>query len=206
MFVLTEKAAAQQMRINNGCPSLGTSNVGQYTIEQLNKLCHDEAQSGGQVKPAENGAALTCGQHRFMAMKARIDVSYSEGVASQQVVDKYCTNKPDSALPDQSYEGGDKITGTVRFERGYDTRWSGRKASICQRYYSGRAYIENGRIEFNSGGHTWRGTISQSSYISITRNGVTPRPKNHTVISGPMFDAELYNGYCGAGFFRLVAD
>lgn len=203
---------AQQLKMNVGCPTLGSSDIGKYTIEELNKLCHNNTGSasgsnsaGEQVASAEGGAALSCGQHKALAFKARLNPGFVEGQTSQTVVDKYCQGKPDDALPDESYAGGDQATGVFRFERGYNTSYSGAKGRICKGYYSGQAYLDNGRIEFTSGGHTWRGTISQNSYISITRDGVTPRPKNHTVISGPMFNAELYNGYCGHGFFRLSA-
>lgn len=209
--------AAQQLKMNVGCPTLGSADIGKYTIDELNTLCHNNtgqataSSSGGgtnqvqAVQSAENGAALSCGQHRALAAFARMNPGFVEGETSQAVVDKYCQNKPDEALPDGSQVGGDLLTGVFRFERGYHTQYSGRKAQICQPYYSGDAYLEQGRIEFTSGGHTWRGTISQNSYVSITRDGVTPRPKNHTVISGPMLNAELYNGYCGNGFFRLSA-
>ena len=41
--------------------------------------------------------------------------------------------------------------------------------------------------------------------ISITREGVTnPRPKNDTGIYGPIYEASLFNGYCGQGYFRLL--
>ena len=120
-------------------------------------------------------------------------------------MDKYCSGKPDDALPAESYSGGDQASGVFRFERGYYTSYSGAKANICRGYYSRDAYLNNGRIEFTSGGHTWRGTISQNSYISITRDNVSPRPKNQTSVTGPMFNAELYNGYCGKGFFRISA-
>ncbi|MEM7216205.1 MAG: hypothetical protein AAF423_11740 [Pseudomonadota bacterium] len=200
---------AQQLKINTGCPSLGSPNIGQYTIDQLNKLCHNNSGQGStssNAQAAEDGAALTCGQHRALAKFARIDANFVEGVASQSVVDKFCNGVPDNSLPSDSQTGGDLISGWVRFERGYYTSWSGAKGRICKTYYSGHAEIDRGSIRMDSGGHIWRGTISQNSYISITRDGVTPRPKNHTVISGPMFDASLYNGYCGEGFFRLIAN
>ncbi|QIE45639.1 hypothetical protein G5B38_08930 [Pseudohalocynthiibacter aestuariivivens] len=207
-------AEAQQLKMNIGCPTLGSADIGKYTIDELNKLCHNNtgaattSSSGGsssQVSSAEGGAALSCGQHKALAFKARLNPGFVEGQTSQQVVDKYCQNKPDNALPDESYAGGDQATGVFRFERGYHNSYTGAKARICKPYYSGDAHLNNGQIVFTSGGHTWRGTISQNSYISITRDGVNPRPKNHTVISGPMFNAELFNGYCGKGFFRLSA-
>ncbi len=209
-------AEAQQLRMNIGCPTLGSADIGKYTIDELNKLCHNNSgstttsSSGGsaqtsEVASAEGGAALSCGQHKALAFKARLNPGFVEGETSQMVVDKYCQGKPDDALPDESYAGGDLATGIFRFERGYHNSYTGAKARICKSYYAGDAYLDNGRVEFTSGGHTWRGTISQNSYISVTRDGVTPRPKNHTVISGPMFNAELYNGYCGKGFFRLSA-
>jgi hypothetical protein len=205
-------AQAQTYRINVGCPTLGDPNIGNYTIDQLNQLCHNTggtAQGGASTQPpaqaAESGAVLTCGQHRFLAAKARIDTSFVEGVASQAVVEAYCGgNVADDAIPGGSIEGGNTLEGYFRYERGYYTQWSGAKANICQTRYTGEAYVDNGRIMFHSGGHTWQGTISQNSYISITRDGVSPRPKNPTGISGPIYDAELFNGYCGAGYFRLI--
>lgn len=214
IFAGADLAEAQQLKMNIGCPTLGSADIGKYTIDQLNKLCHNSGggSSGGgsssssqEVASAEGGAALSCGQHKALAFKARLNPGFVEGQTSQTVVDKYCQGKPDDALPDESYTGGDQATGTFRFERGYHTQYSGRKAEICRTYYSGTAYLDNGRIVFTSGGHTWRGTISNNSYISITRENVTPRPKNPTSITGPMFNAELYNGYCGYGFFRLSA-
>ncbi len=212
-------ALAQQFKMNLGCPTLGSANIGQYTIDELNDLCHNNtgagtvsSSGGGGTQPAqqefsaaENGAALSCGQHKALAAFARMNPGFVEGTTSQAVVDKYCGGKPDNALPEGSQVGGDLLSGIFRFERGYHTQYSGAKARICQPYYSGDVFIDRGRVQFTSGGHTWKGTIANNSYISITRDGVTPRPKNHTVISGPMTDAELYNGYCGSGFFRLSA-
>lgn len=211
-------ASAQQLKMNIGCPTLGSADIGKYTIDELNKLCHNNTGSSGtattstsgsqpteQVASAENGAALSCGQHKALAAFARMNPGFVEGETSAAVVAKYCGGKPDDALPDGSQVGGDLLSGVFRFERGYYTNYSGAKGRICKTYYSGDAFLNQGRIELTSGGHTWRGTISQNSYISITRDGVTPRPKNHTVISGPMLNAELYNGYCGSGFFRITA-
>ncbi|WP_136657355.1 hypothetical protein [Nitratireductor sp. XY-223] len=195
-------ADAQKLRLNKGCPKLGSSDIGSYTIDELNELCHGGGASQGG--PAEGGASLSCGQHKALAVYSRLNSNFVEGQAAQAVVDKYCDNVSDDSLPVGSQVGGDQLSGPVRFERGYYTEYSGAKARICKTYYSGSAYLYNGTIEFVSGGHTWRGAITQNSFISITRDGVDPRPKNPTGISGPMLGAELYNGYCGRGFFRLV--
>ncbi|MCZ4351871.1 hypothetical protein O4H61_05030 [Roseovarius aestuarii] len=217
LMTLAAPVAAQQLRMNVGCPTLGSADIGKYTIDQLNKLCHNNtgtsatsiSSSGSQpteaVVSAENGAALSCGQHKALAAFARMNPGFVEGETSAAVVEKYCAGKPDDAAPGGSQVGGDLLTGVFGFERGYYNTYSGAKGRICKTYYSGKAFLDKGTIELNSGGHTWRGTISSNSYISITRDGVTPRPKNHTVISGPMLSAELYNGYCGSGFFRLTA-
>ena len=208
-------AEAQQFRMNVGCPTLGSADIGKYTIDELNALCHNS--SGGssssssssgvtEVASAENGAALSCGQHKALAAFARMNPGFVEGQTSQAIVDKYCGGGvSDTAVPGGSQVGGDLLSGVFRFERGYHTQYSGAKRNICQPYYSGDAYLDRGQITFTSGGHTWRGTITQNSFVSITRDGVTPRPKNPTSISGPMLEAELYNGYCGYGFFRLSA-
>ena len=214
-------ATAQQLKMNIGCPTLGSADIGKYTIDELNKLCHNNSGSASastsgdstssqtaeatQITSAEGGAALSCGQHKALAFKARLNPGFVEGEASQSVVQKYCQGKPDDALPDESYSGGDQVAGRFHFERGYNTQYSGAKGRICKTYYSGEADLDNGRIQFISGGHTWRGTISSNSYVSVTRDGVTPRPKNPTSITGPMFNAEIYNGHCGYGFFRLSA-
>lgn len=217
LLTLAAPAAAQQLRMNVGCPTLGSADIGKYTIDELNKLCHNNtgapttttstsgSQPTEQVVSAENGASLSCGQHRALAEFARMNPGFVEGETSAAVVQKYCDNLSNDALPGGSQVGGDLLTGVFGFERGYYGQFSGAKGQTCQTYYSGKAYLDKGTIELTSGGHTWRGTISQNSYISITRDGVTPRPKNHTVISGPMMGAELFNGYCGSGFFRLKA-
>lgn len=203
----------QQFKMNVGCPTLGSADIGKYTIDELNKLCHNSAgtSAGGtapsqtQMATAEGGASLSCGQHKALAAFARMNPGFVEGETSQAVVEKYCAGKPDDAVPGGSQVGGNLLSGVFRFERGYHGSYSGAKARICKPYYSGDAYLERGHITFTSGGHTWRGTISDNSFLSITREGVTPRPKNPTSISGPMLEAELYNGYCGRGFFRLSA-
>lgn len=209
-----EAVSAQDMRINKGCPKLGDPNIGKYTIDQLNCLCHNGAQcsqspasqSPGQVTSAENGAALTCGQHKALAAFAKANTGFVEGQTSQSIVDKYCGGPTSNdQVPSSSQVGGNFLTGVFNFERGYYGSFSGRKRTICGSSYRGKAFVDKGKIEFNSGGHTWRGTIASNSFISITRDGVNPRPKNHTVISGPMTNADLYNGYCGGGYFRLLA-
>lgn len=212
--MLTAPAAAQNLRINTGCPTMGDPNIGKYTIDQLNALCHNSSSGGssGSSQPAqpaaaEDGAALNCGHHKALAYAARINPGFVEGQTSQAIVDKYCGggSSPDSALPQGGFAGFDQVSGVFNFERGYYNSYSGNKGRICKGTYSGRAYLNNGTIEFTSGGHTWRGTIAQNSFVSITRDGVTPRPKNPTSISGPITDADLYNGYCGPGYFRLYA-
>jgi len=205
---LSGTAAAQQLNLNVGCPTLGSPDFGTLTFDELNERCFGDAGGGGNAppKPAEDGAILTCGQHRALALAGRINVGYVEGQVSQQVVDDLCDEPGlgDDAIPAGSQIGGNQLQGYYRFERGYKTRYTGAKLQICQPYYTGNAYLDRGTITFTSGGHTWTGTISQNSFISITREGVTPRPKNFTVISGPLLDAKLYNGYCGEGFFRLL--
>ncbi len=212
--VFGSSAQAQQFKMNIGCPTLGSEDLGKYTIDQLNEACHNSSSGSSsssssqpvQVASAEGGAALSCGQHKALAAFARMNPGFVEGETSQAIVSKYCGDGvPDNSVPQGSQAGGDLLSGVFRFERGYHTQYSGAKRRICQPYYSGDAYLERGKITFTSGGHTWRGTISQNSFVSITRDGVTPRPKNPTSISGPMLEAELYNGYCGYGFFRLSA-
>lgn len=215
LLVLALPAQAQEYRINVGCPTLGDPNIGSYTIDQLNELCHHTSASSGVAVSGAGGSlggaggsptdVLTCGQHRFLAAKARINAGFVEGVASQAVVEQFCGGGvSDDAIPGGSIAGGAELSGYFRYERGYYTHWSGAKADICRPLYTGEAYVDHGRISFTSGGHTWVGTVSENSYISITRDGVTPRPKNPTGITGPIYDAELYNGYCGSGFFQLI--
>ena len=203
-------AGAQQFRMNVGCPTLGSADIGKYTVDELNALCHNtsggsSSSSGGtQVAAAENGASLSCDQHRALAAFARMNPGFVEGQTSQAIVNKYCGGESDGDAPPQgSQVGGNLLNGVFRFDRGYFTKHEGEKAEICKPHYWGDAYISNGQIQFASGGFTWRGTISNNSFISITRAGVFPPLKHPTSISGPMLDAELYNGYCGYGYFRL---
>lgn len=206
-WMVPAPSSAQDMRLNVGCPSLDDPNVGNYSIDQLNKWCQNDS-GGGNTKPTapEGGAALSCGQHRMLARQARINVGYTEGNANQAVADSTCAGVPDNQLPADSQPGGNQLVGNYRFVRGYHTKWTGRKAEICKTRYDGTARLDRGTVVFTSGGHTWRGSIAQNSYISITRDGVTPRPRNPTVISGLVTNAKLYNGYCGRGYFRLLVN
>lgn len=208
VFTFSTVAQAQSFRINLGCPSKNDPAVRTMTTAEMNcrcfQSCDDAPASTPKPTPADSNSVLNCGQHRALAIKAMNDPSYVEGLASQAVVGQHCKpGIPDSTVPSGTDPGANFVSGAFRYERGYDRSFSGRKGQICQRYYSGTAFLNNGWIEFSSGGHTWRGRVLPNSHIAVSREGITPRPKNPTSISGPITDAYMYNGYCGSGYFRL---
>jgi len=198
-------AQAQTFRIDAGCPGQNDPSVRTMTVEDLKCRCFKTCNGNAAPKPTPaDNTVLNCGQHRGLAIKASNDPSFVEGVASQAVVGQYCKpNVPDSTVPAGVASGANYTSGAFRYERGYDQTFSGRKGRICENYYQGTAYLNQGSVEFTSGGHTWRGRVMPNSHITITREGVSPRPKNPTSISGPITNAYMYNGYCGSGFFRL---
>lgn len=87
--------------------------------------------------------------------------------------------------------------------RGYRSE----KAPHCLASYAVNAvFVEDGRITFQSDGRTWRGSIDQrSGKIDIGYNGIHPKPKNDTYITGAFDKARMYNGFCGNGYFSLQA-
>jgi hypothetical protein len=116
-----------------------------------------------------------------------------------------CEGKDDDELPDDDVVVADIPVGLFTFTRGYYTEYEGSKAKTCQSKYEGEAHIDDdGTISFTSGGHDWQGIVKDDLTIVITREGVTnPRPRNQTAIYGNLYDANLYNGFCGQGFFQL---
>lgn len=209
MFAAVASAAsAQQLRINSSCPSIDQADLGSMTASELNCSCFHSAaacQQVGQDLPDE-GTVLTCGQLKTAAALARINSTYVEGQAAQTTVNQQCSGD-DEDVPDNVMPTAQALAaGIYKFQRGYYTSYSGAKLQICQPSYTGDARVySDGTIMFTSGGHDWRGVISPDLNISITREGVTnPRPKNDTGIYGPIYEASLFNGYCGQGFFRIL--
>ena len=209
MLAVATAAGAQELRINSSCPSIDQADLGNMTGSQLNCACFHSAaacQASGQQQPAQ-GTVLTCGQLKTAAALARINASYVEGQAAQTTVTQQCQGLADNAVPSNVMASAQPIpTGLFAFERGYYTQYTGAKLAICAPYYRGEARIYgDGTISFTSGGHSWQGVVSPDMNISITREGVTnPRPKNDTGIYGPIYEASLFNGYCGQGYFRLM--
>lgn len=111
--------------------------------------------------------------------------------------------QPAETKPEVVIAGVERFNGTYSGSRGYT--WRGRPSPNrdCLNYYSMTVYISNGRVEFQSDGRTWRGTINKNGYISISRNNISPRPKSAMSISGPANDASMNSGYCGSGYFRV---
>jgi len=116
------------------------------------------------------------------------DVDRIRAAASQ----KGNSCKPALAVPNGTYSAA----------RGYNRRQRG-----CNtRYRIGSVNVSNGRIRFRSGGHTWQGRIDQQSgHVRIAYSGITRRrPNYNTWIDGNAIQgAQLFNGKCGNGFFRL---
>ncbi len=157
--------------------------------------------TAGGTKEVVRPDAVTCGALRFMASRA--SVGFPEGHSASQAVAANCIQKPDDYIPPPPDAA--KLEGQYSFVRGYSSRNPGVNKSICESSYEGSATVRDGKITFNSGGHQWTGVITNNKWVLISRDGIDPRPKNPTVITGPIDNASLYNGYCGRGFFRISA-
>jgi hypothetical protein len=188
-----------EFAINSGCPSIGDPALATLTMNELNERCFGSGSRHADVQP------LSCGQIRGLALTARNNADYVEGQAvgrtealcEGQLNAQYPTNVPAAPQPIP--------TGIYVFERGYSAVFPEPKRSVCRPLYVGEATVaDDGTITFLSGGHSWEGVVGTDLQIRLTRDGVThPRPQNDTGIFGSIYDARLYNGYCGEGFFRL---
>lgn len=98
--------------------------------------------------------------------------------------------------------------GSYRVERGYiDPKRPSQRENCLGMYPIVNVKVADGQLEFTSDGRTWSGSINQQTgIISIDSDGIKPALKHPTTIQGKIFNAALFNGYCGRGFFRLVGD
>lgn len=194
---------AQELRMNNSCPSVDDPALPTMNKTELLERCPLGKKPVGEVPVV---TAVDCKTVRTLAAYARLNNSDSvEAQAAVQVAAEHCPTEGDATetIGDQ---GIGFPVGFFEFERGYFTRYSGKKAETCRNKYMGTARITSaGVISFTSGGHDWSGVVDQNGVMVIRHDGVTnPVPINATAIIGPLEDAELYNGYCGYGYFRLL--
>lgn len=189
--------AAAQYRINTGCPS----------IDQLPPNATAADLKG--CFPTSGPSTLHCGQLRAIA---RISVGTPEGQVALNNYQHQCPSSPQGSgstgtvsapTPPVVPQGISVPDGVYQGWRGYTRRNHGVSRRICKDSYQFYANVIQGTITFESGGHTWRGVVADNGWIHIGREGVWPRPKNPTAIQGPANRAQLYNGYCGWGEFRL---
>lgn len=192
---------AQNNRASIGggtCPTMGAVPTN-MTLDQLIAAC----------------PPVSCSNLRTVSsLRASVGPAPEESQAAGIVADEQCaptgggavSNPPDEPPrpPSNPISPPAIQSSRVIIERGYTQPNPGVDRSICKPSYRAEGTITNGQIVFTSGGHTWRGQIYPNSYISIDRNGVTPRPQNPTAITGPSDNAVMYNGYCGRGFFRVI--
>jgi len=192
---------AQELHMNNSCPNFNDPSLHTMNKDQLIDACLNN-------KPVadEAVAAMDCNTAKTLAAYSRMDNSFVEGQVAEEVVAQQCGH----GNGDEMAFGGEDVgfpVGLFSFERGYHTAYSGQKAVTCAPIYYGTARIsKSGVITFTSGGHDWRGFVSRDGALTITHDGVSnPTPIHETAIIGPLENARLFNGYCGSGFFRLVA-
>lgn len=176
-------------------------------VKEYSKCCWGATGSGCEQEATQG--KMTCEKLRVINSLLRINAGTPEAQAAMQLEKDKCSNKPNDTViaPQQENPGTPEptyVNGIFRGERGYYNHYTGAKRRICEPYYSFTMVVQNGRAEFNSGGHTWTGVVNANGNILINEDGVYPRPKNKTAIIGPVDDASLYNGYCGSGFFRIV--
>lgn len=189
-------AEAQRYGINVGCPDVQDlpANASLSQIADLVKPCWSD--------PGE----LTCDQLLAMAVPARIDVGDPQAIAANDALQDKCPGVAGGGSNDQPIDSGNYFPdGTYVGLRGYTDLNRGVSSGICKRNYEPfEVRVANGRISFRSGGHRWEGIISGDGFIRIGRDGVSPRPRNPTVIIGNADGAYLFNGYCGTGELRLL--
>lgn len=196
-------AVAQSARasIGGSCPSMTDVSPG-MSIDELIRLCPPV--SCGNIRTVSSLRASIGPAPESEAATILANEQCSGGASSGGTGGGAPTEAP--RPPSNPIAAPAIQSSRVIIERGYTQPNPGVDRSTCQPYYRAEGTITNGQIVFTSGGHTWRGEIYPNSYISIDRNGVTPRPRNPTAITGPSDNAVMYNGYCGRGFFRIVAD
>ncbi len=206
-------AQGATMRLNVGCPP--ASEQGKYTLPELRELCFGDKGPGDSPAPASKpqaqndtggSGALTCGQVKSLALSgSRASAGkWPEGQAANAAYESSCQGVSDNSLPNNAVAYKPKrMDGVYSVERGYNHPNPGVKRSICEPMYTGEVEIRNGSITFESGGHSWSGSVTSNSWIKLDQTGVFPTPKTPTSIIGPLTGASLSNGYCGTGFFRL---
>jgi len=197
------EAVAQSARasIGGSCPSMTDVSPG-MSIDELIRLCPPV--SCGNIRTVSSLRASIGPAPESEAATILANEQCSGGAASGGTGAGTPTEAP--RPPSNPIAPPAIQSSRVIIERGYTQPNPGVNRSTCAPYYRAEGTITNGQIVFTSGGHTWRGEIYPNSYISIDRNGVTPRPRNPTAITGPSDNAVMYNGYCGRGFFRIVPD
>lgn len=186
---------------NNRCPQIGQLPA-DASEETLRCLCFQACNGQPPPRVEKPAGSLTCGSIKALAFRA--SVGLPEGFAAQEQLNSSCPpGVPDSHVPPPP-PAVQRLEGRYLISRGYTDRNPGADPNTCQREYREEAFIQGGTITFTGGGHTWSGAITDNNWVNISRDGVTPRPRNPTAITGPITNATLFNGYCGRGYFRIV--
>lgn len=198
-------ALAQQPPASAGCPSPGHIPL-DWTGKQFLEACPPTTTLKGDPGKVDDVTTLNCENlKRAMELKPRASVGTGAAdvhVSQQQYQESCAANRP----PVTQVAAPKFRDGIYDSIRGY-TNPPPNSQGICDQYKP-RVLISGKRIEFDSSGFRWAGTISNDGYVDIRTAGITPLPgnkplKHETSIQGPAGKASLYNGFCGEGYFRL---
>ena len=141
-------------------------------------------------------AANPCRPESIQGCTARYRQDRATGDRESEVARLAEQARASCAVPNGTY------TGT----RGYNTA---NPPNCLAEYRMTGIRIADGRIDFESDGRNWSGTINQrTGDVNIPFSGITagtqPKPRHETHIRGPFRNAVLFNGLCGNGFFRMT--
>ncbi len=176
-----------------------------------NPSCNTEIAEANRQIDAINNVERRCQR----AFENAQDEQTSQALAKFMQSYPHCTAQiPDAArLMVYLQEQEDKINtppanpypydGVYVGRRGYTDSGRPSKSKWCLSRYNFTMTVQNHYVSFNSDGRYWQGFINDQGYVTIEHSGISPAPNHQTYISGPLNNAQLYNGYCGYGYFTV---
>jgi hypothetical protein len=187
-----EGALTNFIRANPKCSSQITEAYRQ--IDALASAERQCRQAFEQAKDEESSQALARFMQSYAHCSAQIPDAARLMVYWQEKENEVINTPPANPYPyDGVYVG----------RRGYTDSGRPSKTKWCLSRYNFTMTVQNHYVSFNSDGRYWQGYINDQGYITVEHSGISPSPNHNTYVSGPLNNAQLYNGYCGYGYFTV---
>lgn len=202
-------AAQQTARASVGCPKPGDIPL-DWSAQRLKEACPGTTTVTGAAPSANTDVTvLNCENLKTVAAaapRASVGTGSSDVQVAAQTYQTSCVDSKPPPVTVTQTTAPKVPDGIYSFSRGYSQPPAGSKGTCDQ--YTGSAVVSGRRIEFESSGYRWAGAVTNDGYVEIRNAGIQPignqKPlRNPTSILGPVGNANLYNGYCGSGYFVL---